>query len=65
MTTSRTAKVTLPTDEQILISASSTPPGTWSYKAWTTPDWSGAGGAATRRDDAVEIAFAFGGRWGT
>ena len=46
MASSGTAKVTLPTDEQILITREFDAPKHLVYKAWTTPSWSGAGGAA-------------------
>ena len=46
MTSSGTAKVTLPTDEQILITRVFDAPKHLVYKAWTTPElvkrwWSG------------------------
>ncbi len=48
MTSSGTAKVTLPTDEQILITREFDAPRHLVYKAWTRrPSWSCAGGAAT------------------
>ena len=64
MTTSRTAKVTLPTDEQIRITREFDAPGHLVYKAWTTPElvrrwWSGKRGEMT----TVEIDLRVGGRW--
>jgi uncharacterized protein YndB with AHSA1/START domain len=64
VTTSRAAKVTLPTDEQILITREFDAPGHLVYKAWTTPElvrrwWSGKRGEMT----TVEIDLRVGGRW--
>ena len=64
MTTSRPAKVTLPTDEQILITRELDAPKHLVYKAWTTPEvvrrwWSGKRGEMT----IVEIDLRVGGRW--
>jgi uncharacterized protein YndB with AHSA1/START domain len=64
VTTSRTAKVTLPTDEQILITREFDAPRHLVYKAWTTPElvrrwWSGKRGEMT----TVEIDLRVGGRW--
>ena len=64
MTASRTAKVTLPTDEQILITREFDAPRHLVYRAWTTPElvrrwWSGR-----RREMTVaEIDLRVGGRW--
>ena len=44
MTSSGTATVSLPTDEQILITREFDAPRHLVYKAWTTPDWCSAGG---------------------
>jgi uncharacterized protein YndB with AHSA1/START domain len=64
MTTSGTAKVTLPTDEQILITREFDAPRQLVYKAWTTPElvkrwWSGHRGEVT----SAEIELRVGGRW--
>ena len=64
MTTSRTAKVTLPTDEQILITREFDAPRHLVYRAWTTPElvrrwWSGKRGEVT----VAEIDLRAGGRW--
>ena len=61
---SGTATVTLPTDEQILITREFDAPKHLVYKAWTTPElvkrwWSGHRGAMT----IVEIDLRIGGRW--
>ena len=58
------ATVTLPTDEQILITREFDAPRHLVYKAWTTPElvrrwWSGKRGQMT----AVEIDLRVGGRW--
>jgi uncharacterized protein YndB with AHSA1/START domain len=63
MTTSG-AQVTLPTDEQILITRVFDTPKDLVYKAWTTPElvmrwWSGHRGEMT----LVEIDLRVGGRW--
>ena len=60
----RTAKVTLPTDEEILISREFDAPRDLVYKAWTTPElvrrwWSGTRGEMT----TAEIDLRVGGRW--
>jgi hypothetical protein len=44
VTSSGTAKVTLPADEQILITREFDAPRHLVYRAWTTPSSSGAGG---------------------
>jgi uncharacterized protein YndB with AHSA1/START domain/dihydrofolate reductase len=64
VTTSRAAKVTLPTDEQILITREFDAPRHLVYRAWTTPElvrrwWSGKRGQVT----AAEIDLRVGGRW--
>jgi uncharacterized protein YndB with AHSA1/START domain len=63
-TSSGTAKVTLPTDTQILITREFNAPPHLVYKAYTTPDlvkrwWSGQRGSVTR----VEIDLRVGGSW--
>ena len=62
--TDRKATVTLPTDEQILITREFDAPRHLVYKAWTTPElvrrwWSGHQGEMT----VVEIDLRVGGRW--
>ena len=64
MTTSGTAKVTLPTDEPILITREFDAPRQLVYKAWTTPElvkrwWSGHRGEVT----SAEIDLRVGGSW--
>jgi uncharacterized protein YndB with AHSA1/START domain len=64
MTSSGTARVTLPTDEQILITREFDAPRHLVYKAWTTPDlvkrwWSGQRGEVT----LAEIDLRVGGLW--
>ncbi len=64
MTSSGTAVVTLPTDEQILITREFAAPRHLVYKAWTTPElvkrwWSGQRGEVT----SVEIDLRVGGTW--
>src|SRR5215472_7777016 len=59
-----TATVTLPTDEQILITREFDAPKHLVYRAWTTPDlvrrwWAGRMGTVT----SVEIDLRVGGRW--
>jgi uncharacterized protein YndB with AHSA1/START domain len=61
---SGTAKVTLPTDEQILITREFDAPRHLVYRAWTTPDlvrrwWPGKRGRMT----VAEIDLRVGGRW--
>jgi uncharacterized protein YndB with AHSA1/START domain len=61
---SGTAKVTLPTDEQILITREFDAPRHLVYKAWTTPElverwWSGQRGKVT----SIEIDLRVGGTW--
>ena len=63
-TSSGTAKVTLPTDEQILITREFDAPKHLVYRAWTTPElvkrwWSGHQGEMT----IAEIDLRVGGRW--
>ncbi len=64
MATSGTATVTLPTDEQILITREFDAPKHLVYKAWTTPElvkqwWSGRRGTVT----SAEIDLRVGGTW--
>ena len=61
---SRSASLTLPTDEQILITREFDAPKELVYKAWTTPElvkrwWSAKRGATT----VVEIDLRAGGKW--
>lgn len=64
MTSSQSATVTLPTDEQILITREFNAPKHLVYKAWTTPElvkqwWSGERGETT----LAEIDLRVGGTW--
>ena len=64
MASSGTAKVTLPTDEQILITREFNAPKDLVYKAYTTPElvkrwWSGRRGEVT----SAEIDLRVGGMW--
>ena len=64
MATKGTAKVTLPTDEQILITREFDAPKHLVYRAWTTPDlvrrwWAGTMGEVT----SAEIDLRVGGTW--
>jgi uncharacterized protein YndB with AHSA1/START domain len=64
VTSRGSATVTLPTDEQILITREFDAPKHLVYKAWTTPElikrwWSGQRGEVT----IVEIDLRVGGRW--
>jgi uncharacterized protein YndB with AHSA1/START domain len=64
VTSSGTAKVTLPTDEQILITREFAAPKHLVYKAWTTPDlvkrwWNAKRGEVT----IAEIDLRVGGTW--
>jgi uncharacterized protein YndB with AHSA1/START domain len=64
MTSSGTAKVTLPTDEQILIKREFNAPKELVYKAWTTPElvkrwWNAKRGEVT----VAEIDLRVGGAW--
>jgi len=64
VTSSGTATVTLPTDEQILITREFDAPRHLVYKAWTTPElvrrwWSGERGEVT----LAEIDLRVGGTW--
>ena len=64
MTSSETATVTLPTDEQILITREFAAPKHLVYKAWTTPElvkrwWHANRGEVT----VVEIDLRVGGTW--
>ncbi|MDT7797272.1 MAG: hypothetical protein QOI78_705 [Actinomycetota bacterium] len=62
--TASSAKITLPTDEQILITREFNAPKHLVYRAWTTPElvkrwWAGHRGTTT----AVELDLRPGGRW--
>src|SRR5262245_37824523 len=64
MPTSGTAKVTLPADDQILITREFDAPRHLVYRAWTTPElvkrwWAGRRGRMT----VVDIDLRVGGRW--
>jgi uncharacterized protein YndB with AHSA1/START domain len=64
MTSSGTAKVTLPTDDQILITREFDAPKHLVYKAWTTPElvkrwWNAKRGEVT----IAEIDLRVGGKW--
>jgi uncharacterized protein YndB with AHSA1/START domain len=64
MASSGTAKVTLPTDEQILITRRFAAPRHLVYRAWATPElvkqwWSGGHGTVA----VAEIDLRVGGRW--
>jgi uncharacterized protein YndB with AHSA1/START domain len=64
MTSTRTATVTLPTDDQILITREFDAPGHLVYRAWTTPElvkrwWNAGRGEVT----SVEIDLRVGGTW--
>jgi uncharacterized protein YndB with AHSA1/START domain len=64
MATSGTAKVTLPTDDQILITREFDAPKHLVYKAWTTPElvkrwWNAKRGEVT----LAEIDLRVGGKW--
>src|SRR5438128_9800554 len=64
VTSSGTARVTLPTDRQILITREFDAPRHLVYKAWTTPElvkrwWHASRGEAT----IAEIDLRVGGRW--
>jgi uncharacterized protein YndB with AHSA1/START domain len=64
VTSSGTARVTLPTDEQILIAREFDAPRDLLYKAWTTPDlvkrwWGAKRGEVT----VAEIDLRVGGKW--
>ena len=64
VTTSQTATVTLPTDEQILITREFDAPRHLVYRAWTTPElvkrwWNAKRGEVT----IAEIDLRVGGRW--
>ncbi|WP_406642017.1 SRPBCC family protein [Amycolatopsis sp. WGS_07] len=63
-TTTGTAKVTLPADDQILITRDFAAPRRNVYRAWTTPDlvkrwWAGKRGTVT----SVNIDLRVGGQW--
>jgi uncharacterized protein YndB with AHSA1/START domain len=64
VTSSGTAKVTLPTDEQILITREVDAPRHLVYRAWTEPElvrrwWSGQRGEVT----SIDIELRVGGKW--
>jgi uncharacterized protein YndB with AHSA1/START domain len=64
VTTSQSAKVTLPTEEQILITREFDAPKELVYKAWTTPElvkrwWNAKRGEVT----VAEIDLRVGGKW--
>ena len=64
MATNQSAKVTLPADDQILITREFDAPRHLVYKAWTTPElvkryWAGQRGEVT----SAEIDLRVGGRW--
>ncbi len=64
MTSSGTAKVTLPTDEQILITREFDAPKHLLYRAWTTPELVKRWWHANRGEVTVaEIDLRVGGRW--
>jgi uncharacterized protein YndB with AHSA1/START domain len=64
VTSSGTATVTLPTDEQILITREFDAPKHLVYKAWTTPELVGRWWHANRGDMKVaEIDLRVGGTW--
>ena len=64
MTSSQTAKVTLPTDEQILITREFDAPKHLVYKAWTTPELVRRWWHANRGEMTVcEIDLRVGGTW--
>ena len=64
VTSSGTAKVTLPTDEQILITREFDAPKELVYKAWTTPELVRRWWTAKRGEMTVcEIDLRVGGKW--
>src|SRR4026207_1460592 len=64
VTTSRTARVTLPTDEQILITREFDAPKHLVYKAWTTPELVRRWWAGTMGERAIaEVDVRVGGTW--
>ena len=64
MTSSGTAKVTLPTDEQILITREFDAPKHLVYKAWTTPELVKRWWIANRGEMTIaEIDLRVGGMW--
>ena len=64
MTTSGTAKVTLPTDEQILITQKFDAPKDLVFRAWTTPELVRRWWTAKRGEMKVaEIDLRVGGKW--
>jgi uncharacterized protein YndB with AHSA1/START domain len=64
MTGSRSAQVTLPTDEQILITREFDAPRDLVYKAWTTPELVGRWWHANRGEvTSIDIDLRVGGKW--
>jgi uncharacterized protein YndB with AHSA1/START domain len=64
MTGSRAAKVTLPTDEQILVTREFDAPRHLVYKAWTTPELVGRWWHANRGEvSEIDIDLRVGGKW--
>jgi len=64
MLSSRTAKVTLPTDEQILITREFDAPKHLVYKAWTTPELVERWWHANRGEvKSIDIDLRVGGSW--
>jgi uncharacterized protein YndB with AHSA1/START domain len=64
MTTSQSANVTLPADDQILITREFDAPRHLVYKAWTTPELVGRWWTAKRGEATVmEIDLRVGGKW--
>ena len=64
MATSQSAKVTLPADDQILITREFDAPRHLVYKAWTTPELVGRWWTAKRGEATVmEIDLRVGGKW--
>jgi uncharacterized protein YndB with AHSA1/START domain len=64
MTTSQSATVTLPADDQILITREFDAPRHLVYKAWTTPELVGRWWTAKRGEATVmEIDLRVGGKW--
>jgi uncharacterized protein YndB with AHSA1/START domain len=64
MLSSRTAKVTLPADDQVLITREFDAPRHLVYKAWTTPELVGRWWHANRGEvKSIEIDLRVGGGW--
>jgi uncharacterized protein YndB with AHSA1/START domain len=64
MLSSRTAKVTLPADDQVLITREFDAPKHLVYKAWTTPELVGRWWHANRGEvKSIEIDLRVGGGW--